>query len=147
MKISGINIFSGARVALGAALTNPTSWSVQKGTLVKGYPMIFAGRRFADVETAYQALKPAAPHERDKLMAELICAKFTQYPELLKDVDVQGGREFLQACSHFTGAKSPGFQSWEGQGTESRFVRNLISGYDLAKAGEAPTEQGQFGLF
>lgn len=145
MKL-GINIFSGAKQSLGAALTNPTAMAVEKGTLKRGYPVQFAGKRFMDVETAYQALKADGPEARDKLMVELICAKFAQHPELLQEVDYRGGREFLSQCSHFTGAKSESFQSWEGEGLDSRFIRNLVAGYDRAKAG-VNTEEGQFSLF
>lgn len=147
MAVQGINIYSGAPDPLGAALTNPTGLAVQKGKLKKGYPVVFKGRRWPDVETAYHGLKvEGKPELNDRVMAELISAKFAQHPQLLEDVEDRGGREFLLACGHFTNAKSAGFQSWEGQGLESRFIRNLVAGYDLAKA-QDHTEEGQRGLF
>ena len=146
MAITGINIFSGATEPLGAALTNPTGLAQQKGAIAKGYPVLFAGKRFPDAETAYHFLAGPDAAQRDRVMAELICAKFTQHPDLLQEVELRGGREFLVACSHWTGAKTEGAQKWEGAGLASRFIRNLVSGYDLVKAGIA-TEEGQFGLF
>ena len=146
MKKTGINIFSGAKDWLGAALTNPTGLAVQKGMLPKGYPVLFAGKRYPDTETAYHALAGADPVQRDTLMAELICAKLMQHPALLSEVLARGGREFLAACSHWTGAKSAGAQAWEGDGEDSRFIRNLLRGFDLQQAG-CVTEEGQHGLF
>lgn len=141
MKQTGINIFSGADDWLGAALTNPTGLAVRKGTLAKGYPVLFSGKRFHDAETAYHALAGSAPAQRDTLMAELICAKFSQHPALLTEVLARGGRDFLAACSHWTGGKSDGAKAWEGKGEDSRFIRNLLRGFDLYQDG-ALTEEG-----
>lgn len=146
MEKTGINIFSGAKDWLGAALTNPTHLAVQKGALSFGYPIHFAGRRFSDVEGAYHFLATPVAEERDQLMAELICAKFRQHSALLEAVELRGGREFLKACSHWTGAKSEQAQSWEGQGEDSRFIRNLLRGYDLLDF-PALTQVGQQALF
>jgi hypothetical protein len=146
MQQLGINIFSGAKDWLGAALTNPTGMAVQKGTLPRGYPILFAGKRYFDAEAAYHSLGGADPAQRDTLMAELICAKLTQHPALLAEVLARGGRDFLAACSHWTKAKTAGAQAWEGEGEDSRFIRNLLRGFDLQQAGSA-TEEGQQGLF
>jgi len=101
----GINIYSGAG-GLGSALTNPTELAFQKGAIRERYPIRFGKRRWPDVETAYQTLKGEGRATNDRLMAELIAAKFLQYPDLLAQVKERGGRAFLEACEHFTGARS-----------------------------------------
>lgn len=142
--MAGINIYSGAG-GLGSALTNPTELAFRKGVLNVRYPVVFAGREWADVETAYLTLKGQDEHENDELMAELIATKLTQHPSLMNAIEVRGARGFLEACSHFTSARTERFQAWEGQGRESRFIRNLIAGFELAKQGA--TEGGQGSLF
>jgi hypothetical protein len=141
-----INIYSGAS-GLGGALTNPTELARKKGCIDKAYPVVFRGRRWPDVETAYQVLAGEEPDiaTRDKLMHELIAAKFVQHPDLQAEVAERGGRQWLEQCTHWTGAKSERFQRWEGRGLESRFIRNLAEGYELA--GAAATEEGQLALF
>ena len=148
MHAQGINIFSG-EPGLGGALTNPTELSRQKGSIDRPYHVLFRGKDWADAESAYQILGANlhSAAERDILMAELIAAKFSQHLDLLKEVEKRGGREFLQACSHFTGARTPKAQSWEGQGLQSRFIRNLVAGFVLASSSEALTEMGQGTLF
>jgi hypothetical protein len=148
MHAQGINIFSG-EPGLGGALTNPTELSRQKGSIDRPYRVLFRGKDWADAESAYQVLGASTHNagERDILMAELIAAKFSQHPNLLREVVRRGGVPFLQACSHFTGARTPQAQSWEGQGEQSRFIRNLVAGFILADSNEALTEMGQGTLF
>jgi hypothetical protein len=142
----GVNIWSGADTVLGAALTNPTELSREKGKVLKRYSVLFKGTRYRDAEQAYKVLRLESTHERDRLMAELIAAKFTQHPELLAEVTALGGVEFLSVCSHWTNANSESSQRWEGAGLESRFIRNLVSGYVLADQGDL-TEDCQRALF
>ena len=148
--VVGINIFSGADTELGAALTNPTELARQKGRLSKRYSLTFAGKLYSEVEQAYHVLatERADKHakDRDALMIELIAAKFMQHSDLFEQVKERGGAEFLQACSHWTQARTPGSQSWEGQGLESRFIRNLVAGYCLAESGDL-TQNQQRALF
>lgn len=141
----GVNIFSGAEDTLGAALTNPTVLSRQKGKLTRGYPILFNGKRFPDAESAYQVSKGVAA-DRDEMMIEVIAAKLRQHPNLAEDVKARGGSAWLAQCSHLTGAKSEAAQSWEGVGTQSRFIRNLIAGYEAYLSGVS-SELGQHGLF
>lgn len=142
--MQGINIFSGAG-GLGSALTNPTELAYRKGAIRERYPVVFNRRNWPDVETAYLTLRGEDAAENDKLMAELIAAKFTQHPKLLAEVEARGGREWLARCSHFTQARTERFRSWEGKGLQSRFIRNLVAGFELAKAGA--TQGGQTSLF
>jgi hypothetical protein len=141
-----INIFSGA-TGLGGALTNPTELARRKGCVDKAYSIRFKGRDWVDVETAYHVLAQVDPTEeaRDALMVELIAAKFRQHPELLQAVEAQGGSAWLCQCTHFTQARSERAQSWEGAGMESRFIRNLVAGFDRVHL--APVELGQQTLF
>lgn len=142
----GINIFSGER-GLGAALTNPTELAKRKGMLSTSFAIVFDGKRYPDVETAYHLLanKPDMP-ATDTLMAELIACKFRQHPSLAKEVASKGGVAWLRRCDHLTGARSDSAQSWEGHGQASRFIRNLARGYEMAQAPEV-IENNQHQLF
>lgn len=134
----GINIFSGTP-GLGGALTNPTELAREKGALQGSYPVQVRDRSYADVEAAYQALKvPGEAEYNDGLMVDLICLKFRQHPRLAKAVAEKGGVPWLGRCSHFTGARSAGAQSWEGVGISSRFISNLMHGYQKSLSGEGP---------
>ena len=140
-----LNIFSGGAPALAAALTNPTELARHKGAIARAYPVVFNGRRFPDAEAAYQGCKALAA-DRDAMMVEIIAAKFRQHPELAAEVAARGGAPWLAACSHFTQARSPAAQSWEGAGLASRFIRNLVAGFAQHQAG-VDTALGQSSMF
>lgn len=141
-----LNIFSG-EPGLGGALTNPTELARQKGCIQQQYPVVFRGRRFPDAETAYHVLKQSTPEANDTLMTYIIAAKLLQNEALLKAITRRGGAAFLATCSHLTGARSESAQSWEGVGLESRFIRNLVAGYELALSGNAEEPVSQLALF
>lgn len=141
----GINIFSG-EVGLGGALTNPTEMAKRKGCIEARYPITYGSRAYPDVEHAYHVLASGDTASDDELMANLIAHKFVQHPALLAEVSQSGGRDFLESCSHYTNARSEGFQSWEGHGLDSRFIRNLVTGYAKAIVGEVLVD-GQSPLF
>lgn len=143
--MKGINIFSG-EPGLGGALTNPTEMAKRKGSIAARYPVRYHKHDFPDVELGYHMLRTENHADNDDLMANLISQKFLQHPELLAEVTAHGGVPFLEACSHFTGARSDHAKAWEGQGRESRFIRNLITGYEKALAGEV-LYNGQPSLF
>ena len=148
-SIAGINIFSGEK-GLGGALTNPTELARKKGSITEAYPVVFAGKRWSDVESAYHILgaKTASPAARDRLMAELIAAKFAQHPALAGAVEARGGAAFILRCTHWTGAKSEGARAWEGAGPDSRFIRNLAAGWALVEGRSGQlSEQNQALLF
>lgn len=140
-----INIFSG-EPGLGGALTNPTELSRSKGTIQKAYPVTFEGVTFKDVETAYHAYKSGDAGTDDAMMAVLIAERFRQHPALAQAVERRGGAAWLALCSHFTAAKTEGAQSWEGAGTESRFIRNLVDGWNRFERGDfqQPRQSGLF---
>lgn len=127
----GWNIWSGTRDgAIAAALTNPTEISLRKGTINRSYPLDYRGQTWPDLETAWFALsKLPSESERDMLMVDMIHVKLTQYPQLAEAVDRAGAVTWLEKCSHFTNARTEGMQAWEGKGTASRFIRNLIRAY------------------
>lgn len=129
-ELPGINIFSG-EPGLGGALTNPTEMAFEKGNIQSHYPVKIGAVVYADAEAAYQKFKTADSHENDELMAYLISEKLRQHPILVKHIQKRGGLPFLKNCSHFTQAKTERFQAWEGQGMDSRFIRNLVAGYRL----------------
>lgn len=140
-EVPGINIFSGAP-GLGAALTNPTEKGVAKGMLKHSYPIVYRGKRYADAEAAYQAYKRANNDaDNDRIMAEILCAKLTQHPRLALSIAERGGEDFLFACSHKTNAKTPQAKSWEGEGMQSRFLRNLRNGW-LQYLSQSQTQTG-----
>lgn len=140
-----INIFSG-EPGLGAALTNPTELGRTKGCLTRAYRVTYAGKVYGDAESAYHANKVGSVELDDVMMAEVICAKFRQHPTLAAEVETRGGAAWLASCSHFTYAKTEGAQSWEGAGLDSRFIRNLVEGWNRYKTGDF-AEQGQTSLF
>ncbi len=143
-----MNIFSGS-MGLGAALTNPTTIAYRKRTLTQHYPVVFCGVHYADAEAAYQAIKiPGNIAFNDLLMTWIVASKLLQHPRLLSEVKRRGGSDFLLQCSHFTNAKTRSAQSWEGQGMESRFIRNLLGGYELAQSGNPiPGNQGYVDIY
>ena len=141
-----INIFSGATSSLGAALTNPTELGRSKGTLTRTYRVTYAGKLYGDAESAYQVNKTGNAEQDDQMMIEVICAKFLQHPDLAEEVRTRGGSTWLAQCSHLTGARTEGAQAWEGVGMQSRFIRNLVAGWDRYLEGDH-TEQGQRALF
>ena len=140
-----LNIFSG-EPGLGGQLTNPTELAKQKGCIHQSFPVVFLGKRWPDVETAYQVLKKDSPPANDVLLVELIAAKFRQHPSLAEAVAKKGGAAWLRTCSHLTRARTPGAQSWEGIGEASRFIRVLALGYEAALASQR-VEEGQAQLF
>ena len=136
----GINISSGSTDAngLGAALSNMTELACRKGTLTRSYPVEYSGIIWLDAEAAYQALKEhsaEATEHNDRLMSKIISAKFKQHERILRAVAQRGGAAWIKRCSHFVEAKSPQGQAWEGRGTQSRFIRNLLAGFEEAYAG------------
>lgn len=134
----GINIWSGAK-GLGGALTNMSERAKEKGCIKHSYPVQVNGAVFADAEAAYQAMKhPGDEQFNDGLMIDLICLKFRQHPKLLQFVTERGGVPWLGRCSHFTQAKTERAQSWEGEGANSRFICNLMHGYQKALSGKGP---------
>lgn len=133
-----VNLWSGAR-GIGGALTNMSERAREKGCIKHSYPVSVNGVRYEDSEGAYQALKiPGDDDYNDGLMIDIIALKFLQNRALLDWVTQDGGVAWLEKCSHFTNAKSPRAQSWEGQGYDSRFIRNLIHGYQKAMTGRGP---------
>lgn len=134
-----INIWTGAR-GIGGALTNMSERSKEKGSIKHSYPVTVNGRNFADSEAAYQAMKISKNEAyNDGLMIDLICLKFQQNALLREVVDENGGSEWLRKCAHFTQAVSERAKSWEGQGySGSRFIRNLVHGYEKALTGRGP---------
>lgn len=119
------NIWSGDKRL--AVLTNPTELAFRKGSLRRHYGIMFNDEAYADVEAAYKANKEY--NDKAALMTELIRIKFLTYPEIMEAVIASGGVEFLEACSHFTGARS---KYWEGDGIKSKFICCLVEGFRLA---------------
>ena len=143
-----VNIYSGSKSSLGAALTNPTELSKFKGNIQNSYPVSFrdnpsrpkdtsgpekyfqdkpAGEPFLSAEDAYQHFKKTTPvDQRQQLMTEIISAKLEQHPKLTQAIEKQGGTAWLETCEHTTAAR--GF--WEGKGRDSPFIAALIDAYE-----------------
>jgi hypothetical protein len=133
-----VNIWSGAH-GLGGALTNMSERAREKGCIKNPYPVKVNGATYPDSEAAYQALKVQGEEDyNDCLMIDLIALKFVQNQVLFERTTRNGGVAWLEKCSHFTQAKTERAQSWEGQGSGSRFIRNLIHGYVKAMTGVGP---------
>lgn len=138
MGAPGENLWSGAS-GLAGALTNMTELARSKGGIVNSYPVRVGTTTYPDAEAAYQALKfPGDEAYNDGLMIDLIALKFQQHPRLLQHTTRRGGLHWLGRCSHLTGAKSSRGQSWEGVGPDSRFIHNLMHGYQKALSGKGP---------
>lgn len=143
---SGINIYSG-EPGLGGALTNPTQLAKQKGCIQQRYPVNYKGRTYPDAEIAYHALKTGVIAIDDLMMTEVIACKFRQHEKLLNAVLARGGSNWLASCSHITGSSGSSATNWEGAGLNSRFIRNIVSAFDLATSDSTFGEAPQFELF
>lgn len=141
-----MNIFSGEK-GLGGALTNPTELAKRKGNIAQSYPVNVEGKHFPDAEAAYHFFKCGDATADDEMMTCLIALKLKQHPRLFEAIAAQGGVAWLETCSHITYAKTPSAASWEGQGRESRFIRNLIAGFERVQDNGPTTWSPQGALF
>ena len=107
----GINIWSKSYHELGRKLTNPGN----------NLSIIFRGYKFDNAEHAYQTFKsgefdevaynstnrfkypgskPVNPEISIQLMIEIITAKFQQHPELVQEVEANGGLGYIMGSTH-----------------------------------------------
>jgi hypothetical protein len=129
------NIYSGASGGL-AVFTNPTSIAKFKRNLKKDYPIVFRGRKFIDAEFAYKSFSwPGMSWEdRQILCIEVIIAKFRCWPFLVDVISANGGGAWIRQCSHFIGiGKTIPSTAWEGEGTNSLFIKCLLQAYLYCK--------------
>jgi hypothetical protein len=91
----------------------------------------FKGYLFPDAETAYITMRGPDHDANNALMVEILADKFRQHPRLFNDVMSLGGVTFLEQCTHHTCAKSVNAKLWEGVGRKSRFINNLIGGFEV----------------
>ena len=141
-EIQGINIKTDKSQpnSLGNRLTNPNWYS----------------KELMDVEAPYKAnaSKIKAPHlNKDdalkydmNLMYGLQVQKFRKNPELIDEINEQGGLEFIKQSSHIVGVKN---SRWEGKGMESNFIKVLAKSYEtvakeLGKFKELPFDNSNF---
>lgn len=122
-EIKGINIRSDKTSpnSLSNKLTNPNWYA----------------KNLFDVESNYKAnaSKIKAPQLNTEealkydmnLMYQLQLKKFRQNPELIDEINAQGGLEFIKQSSHIVGVKS---SRWEGKGMESNFIKVLAKSYE-----------------
>jgi hypothetical protein len=138
VQFAGINIWSGSKDRLGAALTNMTVRANEKGTLDRQYTVTFDNVIYRDAEQAYQKLKKvgAPVAENLPLMTQIITAKLQQHPQLVSDIDARGGEPWLLASQHTVPTATR--HDWEGVGIKSPFMRALIDAYRTVKQA-APT--------
>ncbi len=128
----GINL-SSHTPGLGGALTNPTALAKRKGNVQHDYSVTLRGRTFSDAEAAFHTLCTDESFARQEaICAEIVEAKLRQHPRLRTAIAARGGLAWLECCSHFTRARTPGFQRWEGAGRESAFLRAVMAGYAAA---------------
>lgn len=125
-KLSPGNIWSGSKTL--AVLTNPTDLAFKKRNLKHRYPIIYEGKKYGDVEDAFQRNKHfGMPLEaRALLIVKLIKIKFKTYPFIFETIKFNGGIEWLNQCSHWTGSRN---KTWEGDGVESLYLRCLMKAY------------------
>ncbi|WP_291392932.1 hypothetical protein [Acinetobacter sp.] len=60
-------------------------------------------------------------------MYQLQLKKFRKNPELIDEINAQGGLEFIKQSSHIVGVKN---SRWEGKGLESNFIKVLAKSYE-----------------
>lgn len=130
-RINPGNIWSGSKTL--AVFTNPTELAFRKGNLRFHYPIEFNGIVYNDVEAAYQSNKFGSLNERAAFITELIIIKLKTYPIIADTIEFNGGVDWLEKCSHWTSAKNKGFKAWEGDGSDSLFIRCLIAAYKQIK--------------
>lgn len=121
-EIKGINIRSDKNNpnSLANRLTNPNWYA----------------KDLFDVETNYKAnaskIKAPELNAEDalkydmNLMYKLQVQKFQKNPELIDEINAQGGLQFIQNSSHIVGVKN---SRWEGKGLESNFIKVLAQSY------------------
>ena len=138
---TAINIWSGSKQmkGLGAALTNPTELSFQKGNIKNHYPISFRGVQFVDAEAAYQQFKTGDLEADKKLMTEIIVVKLTEYPRLFEKIRDNGGVAWLEKCAHLVVHN----QRWEGVGRKSNFICCLIDAYVEAESQSIQCQSSQ----
>ena len=113
-----------------AVFTNPTEIAYFRGTLKHHYPVWFKEREYKDAEHAYKDNKPEYK-DYYKLCTEIIIAKFECYPFLADTIEMNGGEDWIKACSHHVYGKS---KFWEGDGLKSGFIRCLLIAYQTIQS-------------
>lgn len=149
---TGINIASRSNSPLGAALANTTEKSKYWQKIKQSYPVSFrdnpfrdismggksekyptekpAGTPFVSAEDAYQHFSPGLDDAgKVELMAEILEAKLLQHPKLAQTISGYGGATWLAKCDHVVSGKD---ELWEGNGTQSGFIKALTKGYEKA---------------
>lgn len=142
-RVPGININSYQK-GLGYKLTNPT-YDKSQGLyeITPSFELPNKPKGIANVEGWYKANNARVNgipegEKGDKydveLMSKLIADKFNQYQELKKEVDEQGGKEFLENSTHNIHTKNTNAASrWENIGNgKGLFINALIKGYELS---------------
>ena len=113
-----------SRTRLGF-LTAPTELTKYRRNCKFSYPIEYFGRRYKDVESAFQANKQGNIEERESLMTTLLKIRFETYPATWKWIQDQGGIDWLRGCSHIVVNN----KQWEGHGAASRFIRCLTTAW------------------
>jgi len=113
VTVKGINIRSDKENpnSLANRLTNPNWYS--SGLM--------------DVEAPYKAGKTGVLRDDMNLMYKLQVEKFQKNPELIDEINAQGGLAFIQNSSHEVGVEG---SRWEGKGMESNFIKVLAKSYE-----------------
>lgn len=70
--------------------------------------------------------------QKELIMYTLICEKLKTYPELIEEINLRGGLDFLRKCSHVVS----GNKKWEGIGYNSNFIKILIFAFKNVTIGE-----------
>lgn len=124
------NLWSGSRdlAGLAAVLSPYTTLARRRGAISGDYPVVLDGKVWPDVETYFQARKRHPLDEETMLVA--LVARWRQHPRVRVAVADLGGAEWLDGCSHRTGAAGAIRNArWEGDGRASRMVRLLADSF------------------
>lgn len=84
--------------------------------------------------------------QKEIIMYSLTREKLKKFPKLVEEINIRGGLEFLENCSHIVS----GNKNWEGKGYESNFIKILIFSFKNVTTGQDSTKiimNSQIGLF
>lgn len=123
ITIKGINIKTDKDNpnSLANRLTNPNWYS--KGLMDVEAPY----KKGASKKTAPSLNMEEALRYDMNLMYTLQVEKFRKNPELIDEINAQGGLDFIKASSHEVGVKN---SRWEGKGMKSNFIKVLAKSYE-----------------
>ena len=119
---------------LSLALGNPQDYN-QPDT---EYLIEYKNAKYSSVQAAFTAISntiPDSPNKNKQLYAltvDLMAAKFVQHPQLMSQIEANGGKKWLYSCSH---ESKNSF--WAGVGKDSALINLINKAYERASLQQA----------